>query len=175
MLTRARKAERQRLGVTEASSGGISWLNLAEPAPQMVLSYRWSPDGEYLAIDTSDLYAKDRQIFVASVARLDAPSRLVARDADLMNETFYYWRIEWSTDGNSIYFLSDRATDFHVWTVSKVGGDARALTSGNWAVAEIFPIKNGVLAVANRGRTEERHMLRVTSPDAEGVSHRSSK
>ncbi len=161
--------ERQRLGVIDASGGAISWIDLAKPAPAMVLSYRWSPDGAHLAIDTSDLYAKDRQIFVASTSPPGAPSRMVARDADPMNETFYYWRIEWSTDSNTLYFLSDRATDFHVWAVSKTGGEARALTSGNWAVAEIFPIDAGVLAVANRGNAEERQLLRVTSPDADGA------
>ncbi len=119
----------QRIGVVDATlagtrGGGVEWIEMgAGPSeggrPDMLLSYRWSPDGSRLAIDTSDLFAKDRRIFVADFDRDVAPAvRLLVREQEPLNETFYYWRIEWSADSRLLYFLSDRDEDYHVWAVA---------------------------------------------------------
>lgn len=158
-------AVKQRLGVVSASpeTEGIRWLDWSDREPDMILSHRWSPDGRSIALDTSDLYAKDRRIFVVDVkpGRPLIP-RPVAADRDPLNETYYFWRIEWSTDSRFIYFLSDRQDDYHVWAVTADGqGEPRQLTRGSWAVAEMFPVQGGLIVVGNRGRPEERHLFRV--------------
>jgi dipeptidyl-peptidase-4 len=155
----------------EVGEGDVRWLDWQGDEPDMILSYRWSPDGKRLAVDTSDLYAKDRRIFVADVAAGGtlAP-RLVARDQDPFNEAFYFWRIEWATDSGLIYFLSDREEDYHVWAVPPSGGaEPTRLTRGAWAVAEIFPVDRGLIVVGNRGRAEERHLFRVDNEGGEVV------
>ena len=171
---------RQQLGVIEANAVDtgeeqVRWLDWQESEPDMILSYRWSPDGKRLAIDTSDLYAKDRRIFIADIGFEGRPvPRLVARDRDDLNETFYFWRIEWSTDSRLLYFLSDREEDYHVWAVPTAGGEPRRLTRGSWAVAEMSAVEGGLIVVGNRGRAEERHLLRVDDSGGEAVqiSHR---
>ena len=170
---------RQRLGILDPDGGPAQWIDLAQPAPDMVLSYDWSPDSEALAVDTSDLYAKDRRIFVVDLPAGSA--RLVARDLDPHNETFYFWRIAWSTDGRQLYFLSDREEDYHVWAIEPAAASwkdqskgPRRLTSGPWAVAELHPVRDGLVVVGNRDFAEERHLFRVG--DAGGrtarLSHR---
>jgi dipeptidyl-peptidase-4 len=167
---------RHRVGLVDAAAvevgeDDVRWLDWQGDEPDMILSYRWSPDGQRLAIDTSDLYAKDRRIFVAEVAGTGVlVPRLVARDQDPLNETFYFWRIEWATDSGLIYFLSDREEDYHVWAVPPSGGtEPTRLTRGAWAVAEIFPVDRGLIVVGNRGRAEERHLFRVEDDGGEAV------
>ena len=163
---------RYRVGVLDPNGGEIRWLDLDDPAPDMLLGYRWSPDGKSLAIDTSDLYAKDRRIFVADATT--GAVRTVARDLDPENETFYFWRIEWSTDGELLYFLSDRREDYHVWAVDPSGdSQPRQLTSGAWAVAEMHPVDGGLVVVGNRDFPQERQLFRVS--DQGGAATRLSR
>ena len=154
------------------------WIELnGEPAPDMILSYRWSPDGKRLALDTSDLYAKDRRVWVADISGGATAARVVTRDLDPENETFYFWRIAWSTDSRLLYFLSDRSQDYHVWAVdAATGGNVRQLTSGSWAVAEMHPVNGGLIVVGNQGRPEERQLFLVSNRGGEaGAGERSSR
>ena len=93
----------------------------------------------------------------------------MARDHDVENETFYFWRIAWSRDGGSLYFLSDRDEDYHVWAVEISGEpgprEARRLTHGAWAVAEMYPVEDGLVVVGNHGRAEERQIFHVADGD----------
>ncbi len=158
----------RRLAVVSVRGGTPRFLDVADPEPAMLFDVRWSPDGRALAVDTSDLYAKDRRLY-----RVDpdgrTPSVLLAQDADDSNETFYFWRAEWSPDGEHVLFLSDRDTDYHVWAVPRDGGDAVAWTSGPWAIADLFPRADGLYVVGNLGKAEERHLFRVTEPGAAPV------
>jgi dipeptidyl-peptidase 4 len=176
----------QRLGVVAVTPGGdasasVAWINMdGQPTeggpPDMLLSYDWSPDGKRLAIDTGDFFAKDRRIFVAEPGRGAAPvARLVVREQDPLNETFYYWRVAWSLDSRLLYFLSDREEDYHVWAISPsdsgTGETGRPtpirLTRGPWAVSSMHPVSGGLIVVGNRGRAEERHLFRVSEDGAE--------
>jgi dipeptidyl-peptidase-4 len=165
--------ERQRLGLVAAAGGEVDWLQLAGVTPDMILSTRWSPDGRFLAVDTSDLYAKDRRVYTVDLGTASASSaaaRVVAADRDPLNETFYFWRIAWSTDSSRLYFLSDRDEDYHVYAVAPTGeGEAQRLTRGEWAVAEMHPVDGGLVVVGNRGNGEERHLFRVDDGGGEVV------
>lgn len=165
-------APRQRVGVLAADGGEIHWIDLDEPAPAMILDYRWAPDGERLAVDTSDLYAKDRRIYVVDLAGEEPPSaRVVVRENDPLNETFYFWRIDWSVDSRRLYFLSDREDDYHLWAVdpSQAAAVPVRLTQGAWAVADLHPVAGGAVVVGNRGNAEERHLFRVDDDGGEAV------
>ena len=176
------EAARQRIGVVDARladarDGGIQWIEIDGGAldggpPDMLLSYHWSPDGDRLAIDTSDFIAKDRRIFVADLGTDAEPiARLLVREQEPLNETFYFWRIAWSTDSRLLYFLSDRDEDYHVWAVSPADptSDPIRLTRGAWAVASMHPVEGGLIVVGNRGNAEERHLFRVSDQGEETV------
>jgi len=165
---------RQRLGLVRGTGGDIEWIELSALAPDMVLASRWSPDGKWLAVDTSDLYAKGRRIFVVELEGGPA-ARILATDQDPFNESFYFWRIAWSTDSQWLYFLSDRQGDYHVYGVSPLGdGETRRLTRGPWAVAEMHPVDDGLILVGNRRRAEQRHLFRVNSA-GDGVKRLSQR
>ncbi len=101
---------------------------------------------------------------------IEADTSPSGRDLDPENETFYYWRIEWSTDSRFLYFLSDREEDYHVWSVEPSGdGQPQQLTSGAWAVADMFPVEGGLIVVGNRGKAEERHLFRVGNSGGEAA------
>jgi dipeptidyl-peptidase-4 len=172
---------RQRLGLLDLRAGGpgMRWLTWSQQQPDMLLDFAWSPNGTRIAVDTSDLYAKNRRIFNVDVASGNATDpavhaalegRLIARDLDPENETFYFWRIAWSTDSQHLYFLSDRDQDYHVYSVSPSRpGEARRLTRGAWAVAAMHPIDSGLVVVGNRGNAEERQLFRIDSEGGEPV------
>lgn len=159
---------RRRLGVLDPAEDSLAWLGWPEAPPDLLLSYHWSPDGRRLALDTSDLYAKDRRVFVVDMADGALQPRLLVRDLDPLNETFYFWRIAWTRDATGLYFLSDRDQDYHVYLASvdciepaQCEEAPRRLTRGAWAVASLHPVDGGVVVVGNRGRAEERHLFRI--------------
>ena len=172
-MTRIRRAypgdpaPRPQLAVVTVADGKVRQIDVEGAPPDQILSYRWSPDGRALAFDTSDLYAKDRRIFIADMGRSSA-AETVVREQDPGNVTNYFWRIEWAADSSRLYFLSDRQYDYHVYSVAAGGGEVSRHTRGEWAVAEMQALPDGLLLVANRGRPEERQLFKVTG-DAEPV------
>ena len=162
-------APRHRVGIHTLANGSTRWIDPDTP-PDMILDYRWSPDGLAIALDTSDHFAKDRHILVSEIDRRSlrpGPLRELARDADPLNETFYFWRIAWSNGGERLYFLSDREQDFHLWSVDRAGGEPRQHTRGAWAVAEMTAVDGGMVVVGNMGEAEERHLLWIDEADAD--------
>ncbi len=57
----------RRLGVVPVAGGEIVWMDLGPRRVDPIFSYRWSPDGSRLLVDTSDLYVKDRRILLVEV------------------------------------------------------------------------------------------------------------
>lgn len=164
----------QRLGLVETDE--VTWIDLDEKAPDKLLGFAWSPDGDQLAVDTCDHYAKDRRIYVVDVNSEGVRSRLALREQDDENETFYFWRIAWSTDSSALYFLSDRDEDYHVYSLdpeasasSASPGLPRRLTRGAWAVAEMHPVDGGLIVVGNRGNAEERQLFYISDNGDEPV------
>jgi dipeptidyl-peptidase-4 len=175
---------RQRIGIidgqaTRVGRRDIAWVQLSPGAeggdPQLLLSYAWSPTEDFLAIDTSDLVAKNRRIFVTAVRnmpegeRLATNANLVVHEAMPENETFYFWRIAWAAGGDRLYFLSDREDDYHVWALAPGDDAPRRLTSGDWAVAAMHAVEGGLIVVGNRGNAEERQIFRVNDDGGEPV------
>ena len=75
---------RQRLAIVTLD-GALHPIHLGTPAPETVHSYRWSPNGERLAFDTSDLYVKLRRLVVVDATDLGlapaTPEDLAGGDA----------------------------------------------------------------------------------------------
>ncbi len=144
-------------------TGALQWLELDPPLAPWVHSYRWSPGGETIAFDTSDLYVKDRRLVLVPANGETATSRTLVREANPLNVSFQ-WQMEFSPDGAGLFFLSDRDEDYHVYYVGREGGEPRRITEGPWAVERFSVLPDGLLIVANRGRPEERQLF-VTQLD----------
>ena len=169
--------ERSRLGLAEltAANGGgeafgpIRFVDLGpteEASPEIgyLLSHRWSPDGQSIAVDVSDLYVKHRRILRVNALR--GVASLWLEEVNPSAVSPYFWRIEWADDGSGLYVISDflgpqPSSDYHLFFAT-VGGEVEEVTSGDFAVAEIQPIPGGVVVVSNRGSAEERHVSSIT-------------
>jgi dipeptidyl-peptidase 4 len=151
-------SEYRRLGLVAVTGGTPRWLDLGGEPTDIVFTFAFSPRGESLLIDKSDVFVKDRRLFVANVST--GATRLLVREQEADNVSAE-WRAAWAPDGKSVYFTSDRALDYHVWQVDAAGGAPRAVTSGSWAVFGFTVTPRGLMVVANEGRAEERHVYRV--------------
>jgi dipeptidyl aminopeptidase/acylaminoacyl peptidase len=106
-------------GITPADLARIA--EVAEPA--------FSPDGEWVAytVGTANLAADKSQTDLWRVRYDDARERVQLTRTPESDE----WRPQWSPDGRSLAFLSDRGGDdatTQVWLMPASGGDARKLT-----------------------------------------------
>ena len=157
----------RRIAVVDIEEGNIVWLDLTTSATDPIFSYRWSSRGEILA-DLADLYVKDRRIL--SINPNVGTVMEWYREANPTNVTAY-WQADWATDGKTIYFLSDRDEDYHLYHLSKPNGKPVRITEGPFAVSE-FTISNqtdSIYFVANAPRAEERHLFRTSLVGGEPV------
>jgi len=151
-------SEDRRLGLVADTGGTPRFVALGDERSDLVFSYAFSPRGDALLVDKSDVLVKDRRLFVVEPAT--GATRLLVREQEPDNVSAE-WRAAWAPDGRSVYFTSDRAHDYHVWQVDAAGGAPRAITSGPWAVFGFAVTPRGLVVVANEGRAEERHVYRV--------------
>lgn len=161
----------RRLGVVPVDGGDIAWMELGPRRVDPVFSYRWSPDGSRLLVDTSDLYVKDRQIL--SVNAKTGAADVLYREQD-PNNVQAYWQAEWAPDGQGVHFISDRDEDYHIYYLALGGNSPKRITKGDWAVAQFAAFDHGLYFLANKGRPEERQIFRVDLDGGEPqrLSHR---
>jgi dipeptidyl-peptidase-4 len=151
-------SESRRLGIVSAAGGEVRWADLGPEPMDLIFSYSWSPRGDQLAVDKSDLFVKDRRILLVDAAT--SATRVLVQERDSMNVSAE-WRTVWAADGRGLYFTSDRATDYHVWYAPVDARAPRAITQGEWAVFGYTLTPSGLLLVTNEGRAEERQLASV--------------
>jgi dipeptidyl-peptidase 4 len=151
-------SEHRRVGIVSADSGTVRWLALEAVPTDVLHGMAWSPDGTQLAIDISDVFVKDRRIMV--VHARTGVSRVLVREQEPGNVSAE-WQLAWALDGRGVYFTSDRSVDYHVWYAALDGTAARQITAGAWAVFGFTVTPDGIVAVTNMGRPEERQLVRV--------------
>jgi dipeptidyl-peptidase 4 len=165
-------SESRRLGIVPAEGGAVQWADLGGDPLDLFFGISWSPDSKTILVDKSDLYIKDRQLFLVDPE--SGHAKLLLREVDSKNVTAEWWS-DWSPDGRGIYYISDRDNDYHVYYQSLAGGMPEPITAGNFAVfsACVSPTANALFVVTNQGKREERHLFRV--PLAGGEPQRVTK
>ena len=150
----------RRVGVIAATGGRVQWMDLGDNPLDQIFNLRWSPDSQHLLVDKSDLYIKDRRLLILDTK--SGKSRLLVREADATNVTAEWWA-DWAPDGKGVYFTSDRDNDYHVYYQALAGGDARPITSGDWAVfsASLSAATDSLYIISNEGSAESRRLWRV--------------
>jgi dipeptidyl-peptidase 4 len=162
-------SDSRRLGIVSADGGSVQWAELGSDPLDLFFGISWSPDSKTILVDKSDLYIKDRRLFLVDPETGHA--KLLLREADPKNVTAEWWS-DWAPDGRGVYFTSDRDNDYQVYYESIAGGDPKPITAGKFAVfsASISPAANALFVVTNQGKVEERHLFRV--PLTGGASQR---
>ena len=159
-------AAKTRVGIIAAGGGPVQWLALGDDLQDLVWDVSWSPDGQKLLVDKSDLYIKDRRLMTVDAAT--GATKVLVREQNPRNVTAEWWS-GWATDGLGVYFVSDfqpGATDYQVYYQALAGGAARAITAGDWAVSAVQQAGRALVVTGNRGRREERQVFRVAGAEA---------
>ncbi len=153
-------SESRRLGFISADGGSVQWAELGGDPLDLFFGVSWSPDSKTVLVDKSDLYIKDRRLFL--VDPVTGQAKLLLRETDPKNVTAEWWS-DWAPDGRGIYFISDRDNDYHLYYEPVAGGEPKPITSGKFAVfsASVSPTAHAVFVVTNQGKVEERHLFRV--------------
>ena len=99
----------------------------------------WSEDGTRAVIAGRSADNKDRWIFALDPA--------TGKTRELVHDHDDAWiggpavnTLGWMKNDREIYFQSERTGYAHLYAAAFDGGEARALTSGNWEVLERAPV-----------------------------------
>lgn len=154
------ESESRRLGVIAVAGGSPRWMDLGPNRMDDIVSYSFSPDGRTILVDKTDLFVTDRRLLLLDAA--SGTARELYREQNPLNVQGQ-WSAEWAPDGRSVYFLSDRDEDHHIYRLPLTGGTPQRITSGGWAVFD-FTVSgpaSAIFLIGNQGRPEERHVFRV--------------
>ncbi len=153
-------SDEHRLGIVGVGGGQPQWAKLGADPLDLIFGVSWSPDGNTLLVDKSDLYIKDRRLLLVDSSTGEAKPLLEEKDPK--NVTAEWWS-GWAPDGRGIFYTSDRVYDYQVYYEGLAGGEPKAVTAGKFAVfaAELPAAGKALFVVTNEGHPEERQVFRV--------------
>lgn len=140
----------RRLHIIRLNDGAATEVDFGiEDRELMVLSGEWSPIGERLLIGVRAADNKDSWLFAiepSTPSGVDEEEKetgsLKLNLTELTRDHDDAWLggMRWSSggwlpDGNGVWFVSERSGKMHLYTVSAEGGEARALTQGDYIVS----------------------------------------
>lgn len=143
-----------RLAILSVETGEVKWVDHGQRAAVQPAGAKtpvdrevqlstplWASDGTKAVIDARALDRKDR--WILALDENTGKTRVVAHDHDNawiggpgIGDPYEPDSVTlgWTKGDQAIYFQSERTGYSHLYTVAFTGGDAKALTSGNWEV-----------------------------------------
>ena len=153
----------------------LARIRFLEPSVDRDIEPRWSPDGKRIAFirlfNVADTFSADKErvqpwairvvdvssgkgteIWKSGETEMDSFSRLPVGDSIL----------QWAAD-DRIVFASERDGWAHLYSVPAKGGEATALTPGNYEVENVAwsPDRSFVVVSSNAGNINHRHLWKV--------------
>ena len=155
---------RRRLGIVKTESGELRWLE--HPAEHPVYTVAWSADGGSLMVDSSDFFLEQRSIQIYDGTSGEATLFHREEERQQVNPA---WSAAWAPDDRGLIILSDSEGWYHLFHKTGPRARPRALTRGDWEVAEfaVDTAKKQVYFLANRSHVAERQLYRVALDDRE--------
>jgi dipeptidyl aminopeptidase/acylaminoacyl peptidase len=160
------------IGVYDSRSARISFI---QPSIDRDIEPRWSQDGKRIAFirlfNVTDTYSADKErlapwaIWVADAktgegkeiwksanTEMDAFSRQLGEDV-----------LQWAA-GDRLVFNSEKTGWSHLYSIPATGGQAQALTSGNYEVENVAWSRDRsyFIIAANAGQIDYRHLWKVS-------------
>jgi len=156
--------EIRRVGLLDAQSGDLTYLDLPAPDANQVIDFNWSPSGALL-VDTASDTAVERKLFV--VAPGEREPREVWRG---VRESRMYtsFGATWHPDGEHVVFLSDLGDRYGLYAidVSPSEDPPQLLTDPSYDVLSTPRVAGGALFYAGNGvNPYEQHVYRLNLSD----------
>jgi dipeptidyl aminopeptidase/acylaminoacyl peptidase len=123
----------QRTAVLELATGELRWLETGlGDRRHTTIPVGWSPRSDRAVVIALAADYKDRWILAVEP---DGSTRVLdgLRDQAWVGGPGLF-NVGWLPDGERVYFISERSGWAHLYTVHWRGGEARALTAGQWEV-----------------------------------------
>jgi dipeptidyl aminopeptidase/acylaminoacyl peptidase len=179
------KPSLMRLAVLSVQTGEVKWVDhgqrasvppadMKSPIDREVHLFEpvWSDDGSKAVVDSRALDNKDR--WILALDEETGKTRVVAHDHDdawlggpgLVDlDEPKSVTIGWMKGDREIYFQSERAGFSHLYTAPFAGGEAKALTSGQWEVesARLSGDKSRFFLVTNEGDPGDQEVYEMSA------------
>ncbi len=149
-----------RLGVVEVESGETRWIPLGDETDIYIARVDWLPDGSGVAFQRQ---SRDQK-------RLDLVLHDLESDAQrtLVSETSETWinlhdDLRFLNDMQAFIWSSERSGYRHLYLIGLDGAPIRALTTGDWPVAELVGVDEDlglVFFTAGVDTPTEQHLYR---------------
>jgi len=179
------KQSLMRLAILSVETGEVNWVDHGQrasvqpadaktPVDREVHLFEpvWSDDGSKAVVDSRALDNKDR--WILALDEETGKTHVVAHDHDdawlggpgLVDlDEPKAVTIGWMKDGREIYFQSERAGFSHLYSAPFAGGEAKALTSGQWEVesARLSGDKSRFFLVTNEGDPGDQEVYEMSA------------
>ncbi|HET7275542.1 MAG TPA: prolyl oligopeptidase family serine peptidase [Longimicrobiaceae bacterium] len=134
--------EGQRSAILDLETGDFTWIEV-EPADQerSLIPMGWGPNSDRALVMGLTANNEDRRLYVVDSSGAVTLIDHLHDDAWVGGPGLY--TMGWLPDGDRIYFVSERSGFAHLYTVPATGGEATALTAGDWEVTDVQLSLNG--------------------------------
>ena len=170
---------RRRLAVISVESGELKWVEPGVQAPQAAEgSAAGNKAPERTVLLGEPVWSEDRTKAVLLARAADNKDRWIlaldpatAQTRVLADEHDDAWvggpgaaTLGWMKNDREVFFQSERAGYSHLYAIPWEGGNARALTSGNWEVTEVRQAedKTHFYLTANKESPYESHLYEMS-------------
>lgn len=120
-----------RIGIAPVDTGKTVWLK-TDSVKFLLSDVRLSPDGKRVLYEQFSTNRKTRRLYVCDMD--SGKSRLVYSEYDPKYIKQGYLGCDWTPDGKSIVFTSEKDGWNHLYTMTKDSSVVRQLTSGAWEI-----------------------------------------
>jgi dipeptidyl-peptidase-4 len=149
---------RFRIGVVDVASGQVRFLDRPD-ARDYIWNYGISADGSRVFVNGSDPLIKHHRIDVYAV---DSGRRTVFYQEHDPLHLRPDWQAAWAPGDQGLVILTDRDGFLHLYHQAEAGGTLRALTSGQWEIADFEVGADGMIYFrSNQSGPGDRQLWRV--------------
>jgi dipeptidyl aminopeptidase/acylaminoacyl peptidase len=154
-----------RMAIISVETGEVTWVDAGQPKREVRLNGPvWSEDGTKAVLMARAADNKDRWILA-----LD-PATGKTRVLDSLHDDAWVggpgsYTLGWMKNDREVYFQSERSGFSHLYAVPFEGGEARALTSGEWEVLGVRQSKDKsrFFITANKEGPAETHLYEMSA------------